>query len=410
MSFSSRGDAGRPPGTVLMDTDGFVFPPKRKRGRPRKVRDDDNASIATASSFGTLTDDDQGESNLMTKKFHGTKPKRPPPITIKSIEPKVLEENLKDVAINRQNIKIRMKLDGGANVYVTTNDEFRAIRAHLDAKSVKYFTYTPDDEKLKRYVLYGLPEHDTKDIKEYIKNTIKVEPHDVRKMRIAKPRYQGHANYVVYFDKKSDTSLLLMKQISGMFGYHVFWSHYRRTEMPQCYNCQSFFHTSRGCTLTSRCNRCGGKHKSSDCSLVDKETNKVPDDKVKCCLCGGNHTSSYRQCPKRLQKIQQHQEEVERQRHTRARNRYVQNYQNYDCNYPQLQNVKVNNVNNGRISNAWETPLQSHANVRSNSDSFTPKQLFQIFNEMLRICSTYKTKMEQLSALSAVVEKYVIHD
>lgn len=182
----------------------------------------------------------------------------------------------------------------------------RDLRAHLDAKAVKYYTYTPDDEKLKRCVLYGLPNHDEGEIKLYIKNRINVEPSDVRKMKINNPRYPGHTNYLVYFDKKLQTSLLQMKQISGMFGYHVFWGSYRRTEIPQCYNCQSFFHTSRGCTLTSRCNRCGGKHKSRECKLVDKDTNKVPDDKLKCCHCKGNHTCSYRKCPVRQEKVQQH--------------------------------------------------------------------------------------------------------
>lgn len=410
MSAGHSQDPGRPPGPSPMDADGFIIPPKRKRGRPRKkFREDDTISVV--SSFGSLTDDDPGDDQPTTETNRTPKSKKPPPITLKGIDPLTLQANLKDIKIPKENLSIRMKLDGGANLYVTNNDEFRLLRSYLDSKAIKYFTYTPDDEKLKRYVLYGVPDHDTAEIKKYIHDTIKVEPADVRKMKITKPRYRGHTNYVIYFDKKHQTSLLQMKQISGMFGFHVFWSIYRRTEIPQCYNCQSFFHTSRGCTLVPRCNRCGGKHKTTECSLVDKTTNKVPDDKLVCCHCQGNHTSSFRQCPKRLQILKQHQIQIEQRQQHHSRNRYVTNFRNYDQNFPRMNQNKVNTGERStHATNAWEIPLQSTIHTRSNSNTFTPSQLFQIFSDIVRICSTHKTKEEQLMALTSIYEKYVMHD
>lgn len=45
-----------------------------------------------------------------------------------------------------------------------------------------------------------------------------------------------------------------------------------------------------------------------------------------------------------------------------------------------------------------------------NSNSFTTRQLMQIFNEIIQICSKYHTKQDQLLALTAIYEKHVLND
>lgn len=74
-------------------------------------------------------------------------------------------------------------------------------------------------------------------------------------------------------------------------------SHFKR-EIPQCMNCQQYGHTKNFCFHPPRCVKCTGNHRTSDCFYKEKS------DKVKCVLCGRNHTANYKGCItyKQLQK------------------------------------------------------------------------------------------------------------
>jgi hypothetical protein len=58
----------------------------------------------------------------------------------------------------------------------------------------------------------------------------------------------------------------------------------------QCKQCQRFGHTQRYCGYAPRCVACGEAHLSGECS--------TPQQELKCCSCGGNHTANYRGCAK----------------------------------------------------------------------------------------------------------------
>jgi hypothetical protein len=58
----------------------------------------------------------------------------------------------------------------------------------------------------------------------------------------------------------------------------------------QCRRCKRFGRTQRGCSYTPRCVACGEAHLSGECSTSKEQ--------LKCCSCGGNHTSKYRDCGK----------------------------------------------------------------------------------------------------------------
>ena len=63
----------------------------------------------------------------------------------------------------------------------------------------------------------------------------------------------------------------------------------------QCYNCQKFRHQSMECQLKSQgkqvCRYCSGSHDGRTCP------HKSNTSMYKCANCGGNHTSTYRDCP-----------------------------------------------------------------------------------------------------------------
>lgn len=70
----------------------------------------------------------------------------------------------------------------------------------------------------------------------------------------------------------------------------------KRAEVPQCKKCQGIGHSQNYCHRSPRCVKCGGNHKSQDCTKP-KET------KRHCVNCMGEHTANYRGCPKFQEKI-----------------------------------------------------------------------------------------------------------
>ncbi|GBM40285.1 hypothetical protein AVEN_34225-1 [Araneus ventricosus] len=68
---------------------------------------------------------------------------------------------------------------------------------------------------------------------------------------------------------------------------------YVNKNIPQCFKCQGWHHGASLCKMNPKCVICAGTHEYRDCPNKNKE-NFV----TKCANCGGNHTASYRGCPR----------------------------------------------------------------------------------------------------------------
>jgi hypothetical protein len=80
-----------------------------------------------------------------------------------------------------------------------------------------------------------------------------------------------------------------LKQI---YGLKVSVESFVATNGPaQCYRCQQFGHSSKGCFVEPRCLKCSGKHLSRECKATEA-SNFVR----KCANCGGQHCANYRGC------------------------------------------------------------------------------------------------------------------
>ena len=65
----------------------------------------------------------------------------------------------------------------------------------------------------------------------------------------------------------------------------------------RCFKCQKYGHVAAVCKGKQRCGRCAGEHEYGKCERGAK---------LKCCNCGGEHTSAYRGCEisKRAEEVQ----------------------------------------------------------------------------------------------------------
>lgn len=55
----------------------------------------------------------------------------------------------------------------------------------------------------------------------------------------------------------------------------------------RCFECQKFGHVAAICKGKQWCGSCAGEHKYGKC---EREA------KIKCCICGGEHTAAYHRC------------------------------------------------------------------------------------------------------------------
>jgi hypothetical protein len=82
-----------------------------------------------------------------------------------------------------------------------------------------------------------------------------------------------------------------VRSLTELCGLRVSVESYVAPKAPlQCKRCQRFGHTQRNCGYSPRCVAYGEEHLSGECPN--------PKQQLKCCSCGGNHTSNYRGCLK----------------------------------------------------------------------------------------------------------------
>lgn len=116
-----------------------------------------------------------------------------------------------------------------------------------------------------------------------------------------KPRYDGHANFLLTFIENDNVTVVKLSQIRAMGYLRVrFDIFFRDGNLSQCPKCLKLSRGSSYCGFPPRCVRCGGEHASAECpERKDKNNPKstILDDKVRCANCGGNHTGNFKGCP-----------------------------------------------------------------------------------------------------------------
>lgn len=215
-----------PKGPHGVDKDGFRLPIRRKRGRPRKEtvvtegQDDDQMSTGTAESenvYESLNDDDEGDAQ--PKRVRVTKVKRPPPITIPNLNFRDVQDKLKEMPdIDPHNVSRRITKEG-VKIFVTDHSEHKKVRTYLDSVNTKYTTYTCDEDRMTRFVMYGLPTTDLVEVQAAILEASKLKPVAVKYMKIAKKLYPEQCNYLIYFNKTSKVSVDDLRRVTGILGF-----------------------------------------------------------------------------------------------------------------------------------------------------------------------------------------------
>lgn len=292
-----------------------------------RVNDKQDTSILTTNSFDSLIDeteasDNDGESEHQSTGNHGdsehpgdkrktsAKPSQKnikrsgtgkmPPINCTGTNIKNLVTQL--AAIKKDSYHIRTIELFEYQIITTDMPTHMSIRSALKKANIKYYTYTPTQEKNKLIILKGISSEYNKE--EVMNDIAELNIPNVTTMKIIQLGNKESssktndnkpytATYLIQVTKDSVIKNLI--NTKKILQQDVRWETYRKNKVFQCRNCQRVGHSSAGCGLGYRCVKCLDEHEPGKCPRngADKKTTKPS-----CVNCNKEgHAANYRGCP-----------------------------------------------------------------------------------------------------------------
>lgn len=374
---------------------------------------DSECDLSDAESVTSLN---SKRPRLVVKKKTATKvtnaqvtPQKPPPLNISGdVGYTTVNEIILTVKKSPDDFTLRLT-PNGIRVFSSNQVAYNALKQKLIEKKLKFYTHQLRESQTTKVVLYDLFSMPEEELKNHL-NEAGVFPVKVKAMNVYEKRHSDHAVYLLYFLKSEKVKISKLREIPEICYVKVKWRYFssKRKGPIQCSVCMQYGHGGENCFLDPVCIRCSAKHKSSECPLLldpisDQIRTRIPDELLKCGLCGQNHSANFSRCVKRI-------EFVERQQrfrsNTQRRQRPVQHRfepapQLDDFNFPQL-NPRA------RAERFHQQPSVNviNGNVGEN-DLFSPTQLMTIFRELTAAIAGATTKSEQLFALGEIAIKYI---
>lgn len=318
------------------------------------------------------------------------------------------------------NFALENKTQGQTSILCNSKDQHSELLQLFKSNKLPTHTFADRDDKLNRFVLYGLNTY----TKDQIINELKeydLHPVDVKPMTVKHQRYDDHATYIVYFKRGSGININIVKQAKYLLNTKVRWEYYKFNSegaehlKATCRNCWSIGHAANFCHRPAICGVCAGPHTTKNCKhLIRKRTKNetsIPDKHIQCARCGEKtHTAYSSACPKLKSFLDNAAiRRATKEQRTRFINAPAPTQNHWDNTNQLLQNKTVNRQRHFPPINQNVNPsYESNTTNSSGSDTFTPKQISEIFNHIINCVANCRSKQEQLSVVVKVITEYYI--
>lgn len=390
------GKRGNPSSNSPIQSDKMDTSNRYETLNPNEDLSDSESVISSVKKQKTHHDTSKQQTAQVTPK---SSPK-PPPINVKGADFKSVRQMLDSIAVLKDDCFIRLT-PSGVRIFASSTEIHKKIIDHLKSENSKFFTHQLREEQTTKIVLHGLHNMPENELKEALEE-VGIKPSGIVKLTVRNLRHSDHCVFLLHFPKSDNVKISKIREVKAVNYVMVRWEYFKnkRNGPIQCSKCMQYGHGAKSCFLDPVCVRCGGGHESKSCNhLTDPVTKqvheKIPDDLVKCGLCGQNHTANFSGCQKR-------KEFIDRQNLYRARTQRRNQRQNAQNNFqfqnaPQLKNFTLPGT-------TQQVNLSPQSN--GNNDLFSPDQLMSIFQELMTSMSQARNKMDQINALGKIVIKY----
>ncbi|KAL1122174.1 hypothetical protein AAG570_003579 [Ranatra chinensis] len=278
MNNNERADTVCSTGEFDEDETPFVEQLKRRKKRTKPLD-------SPPPTKKTLVDNIQAEPTNPTSNIH-----KPPPIFLKYNCTSNYIQLCKDIQENIQPATFKTK-SGPKHLIILTDtpDGYRAAVKYLRNVKIEFHTFQPKEEKPFRVVIRGL--HHTVPV-ELIKTELEKLGFKIRNVsNVIINRHGTKIPRPLFFVdlEANENNQNIFEVRSIMLGIVSVEEPYKKTEIPQCQNCQQYGHTKGYCNYGPKCVKCGRDHHHSQCT---KPISEPPT----CALCGESHPANYRGC------------------------------------------------------------------------------------------------------------------
>lgn len=382
---------------------------------------DNNTSITDPSSID-MAEASSSAAPANNKNFTAansgspTPPHKPriPPIVVGSQHYNQLINTLNQHQITEYTLKLTSI---GIRIMLPDMDKYNLLLKVLKSPThaLRFFTHDSTD-KPQKFVLKGLAtQPDLTNIRSALAK-ISVTAADIKPMTIKNPAFPDQANYLLYF-AKATTNINDLRKIKNIDNVSVTWEHYRTPKGPtQCHNCQMFGHGSRNCTLTPKCVKCSGNHRTSDCQTDVDSNNKQ---NLLCVNCNHKHAASYSQCPTRTDYINMRQRHAQRQQPAHKHqhqpsgtSNYHQTSANYAANFPPLQHSNSLPYNGHNSAQTFSHQVRAAPQIRpADTDPnalFSTQELLHIFQQLTTKLKACNSRTEQINVITELAINYCV--
>lgn len=240
-----------------------------------------------------------------------------PPINVEGINPKRTADLLAANAIKFR-IESTNSTREAFRIRCYDIEGYRQCIEALKSLDAKFFTYTPKSLKPSSFLIRGLAGgYDLDDVASDIlgHNVPGLTDLKVAQFQTRFSREKGIPSNIYSINVGPSTDLKALTSIKVIQHHTVRFETVKKQDVIQCHNCQSFGHVAYNCWKNPVCVRCAGAHSSKECHLIGTEDSAA---QLRCALCQGNHTSSYRRCTGRADYISKRTKQVINNNSTRA--------------------------------------------------------------------------------------------
>lgn len=317
---------------------------------------------------------------------------------------------IRDVMKRLKVSKFDMKLTSvGLKVTIYEKTHYTQLSEELKKNNAEFFSFTQDENKTSRYVLFGLPSMPTEEVETYIKEA-GLSPSRITKVLRKESRINDSAMYFVSFPKATTLNQLKNHRFIGHIACTWDIPHKKPERLTQCLKCFRLGHTSGNCNMKPRCGYCSQAHMDDEeCQFKTVVTKHL------CANCSGNHTANSIFCPKRMEFLQ-----IREQINKRIQPKSSQPFNWGAAAFPSLltpedhQFIQPSNMEAATPQIQWSnlfksniSPTAQQSEIPNSSKLYSSSELLLILENVMDGLRRCRTPAEQVQVILATAIQYV---
>lgn len=377
---------------------------KEKKVKPKGKKLIDKIQVPLSNKFNILTDNEEDISDDAIR----TQKQKVSPIVVTDIDTDI------QTIINNLGLSVETKIVTiGKKLFAKSAEDKKKITDAFTSAKINFFSHPDNENKMFKAVLTGLPEINTSNIVNSLKET-----YNITTTKVIMFNTKSHSKlYLCHFNKQ-EVNMKMLNTIKAVFSHIVKWQPYKpkQSAPTQCYRCCMYGHGASSCMRYAVCMLCSGNHVTKDCNVIKSDANEPI---YKCFNCASNklpynHKANDSSCPFRAKyeatRMNARDKNKRKQSPPTENNENTAEKQNHRFvrapQPPPLQNTFAATVSH---SNARSSTKQTNTHIPMSSNStdsnlWSLAEVTQLLLRSINELKQCKSKLDQLTVIAHLLQ------